>query len=345
MKKFTVCILLLSILFCLYACGSNSDTLTNTENTDGSATTAVTEEAVDTIVPEPTEVLQPGPLDGKKIIFIGNSHTYVGNVVTQVYNKQPSQHARNNNRGLFTLLCQNMGSDVAVTNWTFSSHGLSSIFGDSCTTSGDCYGIDHKQYLTDRYFDYVVIQPGVGTGSEATIAEDIAMVVDFFRAENPDVKFVLLGNASVYGNNKTDHPYPGITSYYKTLAEQGFIMADWGKLVNDLIHGIVTPQGSTITYNKNCFIIKDGFHPNYLSGYIASVMTYCAITGESAANIPATMFQDTPMVISLESHLSKSYDNPDYDTNCKIILTTESELERIHLLIDQYLAEKPYLNN
>ena len=323
MKRTFAFIMTLCILFLLCACGGTGNSSVTTE---------------------PTEVPK-GLLDGKKIIFIGNSHTYVGNVVSQVYNKNPRQEDRDNNKGLFYLLCNQQGSEVQVTNWTFSSHGLASIFGDSCVTKGDCYGLDHKSYLTDRYFDYVVIQPGVGENSEKTIAEDIALVVDFFKDANPDVKFVLLGNASVYGNNKTDTTYPGITSYYKTLSEQGFIMADWGKLVNDLIHNTVTPEGSNITYNKNCFIIKDGFHPNYLSGYIASVMTYCAITGVAATDIPADIFQDPAMVISLDSHLSKSYDNPAYDSNCKIILTTESELEQIHALIDKYLAEKPYLQN
>ncbi|MBR4864974.1 MAG: hypothetical protein IKU07_10380 [Oscillospiraceae bacterium] len=320
MKRVLAFIISFCILFLLCACGGAGNS---------SATT------------EPAK----GPLDGKKIIFIGNSHTYVGNVVSQVYNKNPRQEDRDHNIGLFYLLCNRLGSEVNVTNWTFSSHGLASIFGESCTTKGDCFGLDHKSYMTDRYFDYVVIQPGVGTSSEENIAEDIAMVVDFFKEANSNAKFVLLGNTSVYGNNKTDTPYPGITSYYKTLAEQGFIMADWGKLVNDLIHGIVTPEGSSVTYNKNCFIIKDGFHPNYLSGYIASIMTYCAITGTAAADIPADIFQDSAMVISLDSHLTKSYSNPEYDTNCKIILTTQSELEKIHLLIDKYLAEKPYLQN
>ena len=323
MKRTFAWILIFSILFLLCACGGTGNS---------SATTTATE-------------AQKGLLDGKKIIFIGNSHTYVGNVVSQVYNKNPRQEDRDHNKGLFYLLCNRQGSEVEVTNWTFSSHGLASIFGDSCVTKGDCYGLDHKSYFTDRYFDYVVIQPGVGENSEKTIAEDIAMVVEFFKEANPDVQFVLLGNASVYGNNKTDTTYPGITGYYKTLADQGFIMADWGKLVNDLIHGLVTPEGSSVTYNKNCFIIKDGFHPNYLSGYIASVMTYCAITGTAATDIPADIFQDSAMVISLDSHLSKSYDNPAYDSNCKIILTTQSELEQIHVLIDKYLAEKPYLQN
>lgn len=323
MKKILCFLAILCVLFMMCSCaGSETDpSLTNT--TDSST----------------------GLLDGKKIIFIGNSHTYVGNVVTQVYNKNPRQEDRDHNTGLFYLLCSKQGSEVNVTNWTFSSHGLSSLFGGTCTTDGDCFGLNHEEYLTDRYFDYVVIQPGVGTNSETNIAKDINYIVDFFKKENPNVKFVLLGNASVYGNNKTDTPYPGITSYYKTLSEQGFLIADWGKLVNDLIHGTVTPDGSTITYNKNCFIIKDGFHPNYLCGYIASVMTYCAITGTNAADIPADMFQDSAMVIALDSHLNKSYDTPEYDTNAKIILTSEAELQQIHLLIDRYLEEKPYLQN
>lgn len=129
------------------------------------------------------------------------------------------------------------GAEVSVTNWTFSSHGLASIFGGTCTTKGDCKGLNHEEYLTDPYFDYVVIQPGVGQKSEENIAQDIAYIVDYFKKVNPKVQFALLGNASVYGNNKDGTTYPGITSYYKTLAEQGFIIADWGKLVNDLIRG------------------------------------------------------------------------------------------------------------
>ena len=159
------------------------------------------------------------------------------------------------------------------------------------------------------------------------------------------MQFILLGNTSVYGNNSNGKTYPGITGYYKTLDEQGFLIADWGKLVNDLIRGEVKPEGSTVEYNKSSFIIKDGFHPNYLSGYIASTMVFSVITGIPAAQIPATMFRDSAMEIALDAHLEKSYDNSSFDTNCRIVLTTESELQRIHLLIDKYLAEKPYLQN
>lgn len=328
MKKTILYLLCICMMLCMCACGGPSP------EAETEATTAPVE-----TTKNPAKAI----LDGKKILFIGNSHTYVGNVVKQVYNKYPEQEKRSNNQGFFWLFSMRQGCDVAVTNWTFSSHGLSSIFRKPCEVKGDCYGLNHADYLTDRYFDYVVIQPGVGKSSEELVAEDIAYIVDFFKKENPDVKFALLGNASVYGNNKDGTTYPGISSYYKTLAEEGFIMADWGKLVNDLIKGTVAPEGSAIPYAKSSFVIKDGFHPNYLSGYIASVMLYCAITGQPAAELPADMFQDSAMAIMVEDHLKNCYVDGAVDTNFHMVLTTQSELQGIHKLIDQYLAEKPYL--
>ena len=326
MKKIITWILLLTMVLGLFGCSqAGAPAETSPETTA-----------------EPTLSAAQKALDGKKVIIIGNSHTYVGNVVTQTYNSQPSQEKRSNNRGFFWIISQRQGCNVEVTNWTFSSHGLSSIFMNPCSVEGACYGKNHEEYLTDRYFDYVVIQPGVGTKSEENIVTDIQYVVEFFRAVNPDVKFVLLGNTSVYGNNAQSKPYPGITGHYKTLAEEGFIMADWGGLVDDLIHERVKPEGSSMPYFKKSFIIKDGFHPNLLSGYIASVMLYCAITGEKAENIPTDLFQESAMATLLEGHLETKYVHPS-DTNFHTALSVESELLGIHKLIDQYLEAKPYL--
>ena len=119
-------------------------------------------------------------------------------------------------------------------------------------------------------------------------------------------------------------------------------MADWGGLVNDLIHEKVKPEGSAMPYFKESFIIKDGFHPNMLSGYLASAMLYCAITGEKAENLPTDLFLNSAMETALDSHLAKSYVDPS-DTNFKTALTAESELKGLNKLIDRYLEEKPYL--
>ena len=291
----------------------------------------------------PTESAPPAHmLDGKKFIIIGNSHTYVGKTVIDVVKTVRDQESRQNNKGLFYYICQAAGAEVSVTNWCFSGHGLRHLFAAPCTISY-CDGERHEDYLIDRSFDYVVITPGVGTEAEEKIAQDMDYIVKLFRDANPDVKFVLLGNASVYGQNKTDTTYPGITGYYKTLEDQGFIIADWGGLVNDIINGTCTVPGSTETYNKNSFIINDGYHPNTLSGFITSTMLYCAITGEPAVEQTRTLFTENKLwKMILEQTLPSQYTYPDSETNHQKILASETELKGIQELIDRYLQEKPY---
>jgi len=285
------------------------------------------------------------PLDGKKIIIIGNSHTYVGKTVIDVVKTVREQKPRENNKGLFYYICQANGIEVSVTNWCFSGHGLRHLFNAPCSISY-CNNERHEDYLVDRYFDYVVVTPGVGTEAEQNVASDLDYVVKLFRAANPNVKFVLLGNASVYGQNKTDQPYPGITGYYKTLEDQGFIIADWGGVVNDIITGKCTVPGSTETYNKNSFIINDGYHPNTLSGFITSTMLYCAITGEPAVEQTRTLFTENKLwKMILEQTIGSQYDYPDADTNHHKVLSNEAELKGIQEVIDRYLQEKPYRQN
>lgn len=76
MKRLITFLLCFCMIFLLCACGANRGSAAGTETTAGT---------------------EPGPLDGKKIIFIGNSHTYAGNVVTQAYNQNPRQEDRDHN--------------------------------------------------------------------------------------------------------------------------------------------------------------------------------------------------------------------------------------------------------
>ena len=288
----------------------------------------------------------PHMLEGKRIIFIGNSHTYKGGVVNYINSRTVEQAPRDNDLGLFYLLCQESGATVSVTNWTFSGHGLRSLFGQPCQMDSACGGKNHEEYLTDRYYDYVVVTPGVGTASAELLPEDMAYIKSFFLEANPNATFVCLGNASVYGHNRESQPYPGITGYYKTLEQDGWLIADWGRIVSDLINGLATPDGSTETFCKNTFIVKDGFHPNLLSGYIATVMTYCTITGESAQDLAPDFFISNSIFnATIEQQLSSSYARGEQDTNFHKILRSETEMTALLALIDQQLQTRPYLQN
>jgi len=285
-------------------------------------------------------------LDGKKVIFIGNSHTYKGGVVNYISNENIKQEPRSNDLGLFYLLCQANNCQVQVTNWTFSGHGLQNLFGQSCSMNTPCGGQMHEAQLVDRYFDYVVVTPGVGTSSVQLLPDNMAYIKDFFLKENPNAKFICLGNASVYGHNKESAPYPGITGYYKTLEQEGWLIADWGRVVSDLITGEAQLPGTKESFTKNSFIVKDGFHPNMLSGYIATVMTYCMITGQPAANQSPTFFIDNPAFTGMiEQQVNGSYTLGQQDTNFNKVLLSESEMTGLLQLVDEQLAQKPYLNN
>lgn len=122
------------------------------------------------------------------------------------------------------------------------------------------------------------------------------------------------------------------------------MIADWDKVVNVLIKGECTPPEGKLPYKKSSFIIKDGFHPNMLSGNIASVKLYSVLTGQPAAQLP-TDVPEYRQSIMVEDHLNSSYERGEMDSNFHTVLTMENELASIRKLIDQYLAKKPYLQN
>ena len=106
-------------------------------------------------------------LDGKKILFIGNSYTYYGHMVQfrtwDVKQKERAILARfNDEDGGFYRLCKQNGADVSITNWAWSGHSLKDMFSGNCQNKDRHPGYDHLADLrmyTDMYYDYVVIQP------------------------------------------------------------------------------------------------------------------------------------------------------------------------------------------
>ena len=281
-------------------------------------------------------------LDGKRVIIIGNSYVYTGRMVIPKGREYVTQASRTGDIGYFYQLCKSAGSTVSVTNWGFFSHALYHTFDGECTVSGDCKGVDHESYLKDRYFDYVIVSANASATAEKSFLADFEYIMNFFKEANPDVKFVCLGNAGCRGYTSTGGPRPGIYNSYKTLEEKGVIIADWGGLVADIIEGKVEVPGATQTYNEQSFILKNGYDSNNLAGYVATLMAYCAITGESAVGKTYDFCDDTS--ISDRFDFAEYTDVSGYNTNFNDIFASEADMLGLQMLIDKYLEEKPYRN-
>ena len=126
--------------------------------------------------------------------------------------------------------------------------------------------------------------------------------------------------------------------------EKGVIMADWGGLVNGIIEGKYTVGGEQ-TFSQKTFIVKDGFHPSPLAGYITTLMAYCAITGESALGQAYKFCYDKTIheKFDMEDYISDYYVNG--NTNFLDVMKSDSDMVGIQRLVDEYLATKPYLTN
>ena len=125
-------------------------------------------------------------------------------------------------------------------------------------------------------------------------------------------------------------------------------MVDWGALVCDIINGDVKVPGATQEYNFNSFVIskskEDGFHENMLAGYITALMTYCAITGESAQGQPWSFEDEVGFDTAAMDKYRAQYYLYNPETNFDAVLRSEADMKGIQQLMDQYLAAKTYRN-
>lgn len=294
---------------------------------------------------EMEEIKETVSLDGKRVIFIGNSYVYYGRTVINQSTSVMTQAERENDKGFFYQLCKENGYEVNVTNWTFGGHGLADFFGAPCAHSTSaCKGTRHEDQLKNRYYDYVFVSPGGGERQARTLADDFDYIIKFFKEANPNVKIVCLGNLGCHGYSSFGTDLPAIYNYYPTLADKGVIIADWGGLVYRIMHGIYTVPGGTQTYGENSFIVKDGFHPNMLAGYITTLMAYCAVTGESAVGQPYAFCNDRSLNNKFNFNVFvKDYYTAEITTNFPDIFASDGDMKGIGELVDRYLAEKTYL--
>lgn len=277
-------------------------------------------------------------LDGKKIIFIGNSFTFHGYALTHVKEAVLTQAERTGDYGYFYQLCKRGGAEVTVTNWCFGGHNLSDIFFEPCTLNKDCKGTDHKTYLTDTNFDYVVIQPYIEKDYAGDLAAYLKPVMDIFRESNPNVKFLLVVPHMACEENR---PWVDDIAVAKEL---GITVCNWGQMLHDIVEGRTQVPGAVQQYARPTFVVsaseKDGYHQNLLAGYITAVMIYCAITGESAVGQPYDFCDDSTInpQFNFEDYKSRKYVYEPY-TNFIEVFRSEADMKGLQQLVDQYIAQ------
>ena len=325
MKRIITLLLALCLtLSMLAACGTQSATPTET-------TAAVTEPATEATAPILTgkEALQ-----GKKIIFLGNSYTFWGQAVIHKGYEVLSQKERSNDPGYFYQLCKANGVDVEVTNWTYGSHDITDITGKTCNAQRDCQDQSHPYFLTDPYFDYVAIQLYVEKQYMGNLQKHLQTTMDFFREANPNVRFLLLVPHQAYEKNY---------SWVNDLddLDDSVLVCNWGAMAHDLSQGNAQVPGGTLEYSRSTFVVaKDNHHQTLLAGYITSLMVYCAITGESALDQPYAFCDDSSLNAKFNLDLFLENNFPDGATsNFAEVFRSEQDMQGVQQLTDEYIAK------
>lgn len=328
MKRLFAFLLTLATVLALAACGSAPAATTAAAPTE---TTAAT---------EPAPVWESGKeaLQGKKVIFIGNSYTFCGQNVMTKQNDVLTQAERSNDQGFFYQLCKANGIDVEVTNWSYGSHSITDFFEGACKTERECYGEYHEYYLKEPYFDYVVLQCNPEASYNGDFLKLLQPTMDFFREHNPNVKFLMHVPHMAYEKN-----FRWVKDLQE-LVDADIRIANWGELCYDVLENGVEVPGATQEYSFHSFVINwsetDGFHQNILAGYLTSLMVYCAITGESAVDQPYLFTNDSSLNPNFGWERMKGvHYSYDPDTNFIEIFQSEADMRGLQTLADQYLAK------
>ena len=252
MKKKVCFALAVSLLLpALAACGGISEQTTQT----------TTEPTVATI--DHTAGMEA--LDGKKVIFIGNSHTYYSRCVLDQKQNTVFQ-TRVGDKGIFYQFCKANGIEVEVTNYTFGNHQLSDFYTGSCA-AGKHNGHDHMADVTDFNYDYVILQQGT-KDPENDLVGDVQKMAEPFKQANPNVKVIFLVHQLAYTRD-----YKWLEKV-ALLNDAGVTVVDWGGMLHGIVTGTQTVPVTQQTFDQNSFVISqsdsDGYHPNLLVGYVTA---------------------------------------------------------------------------
>ncbi len=267
-------------------------------------------------------------LDGKKVMFAGNSLTYYGEVVI---NRDGSP---TKNKGVFEKVAEFFGDKVNVTNFTYGSAGFTDgrdkASTDGIPASYKDYGLYqlmielHPNYYNnkdgkemDPFYDQDVVIFQQRGASISSSYDQVRQLASLFP---DDTRFAVIITHYDTKNTSTG-------SALKKTLNDGWTVIPAGDLVTDLWNGRV--KDTEFKYTKTDFVItKDDVHPNYLTGYIKALMTYCALTGRSAAGAD----------YSFVNRSTDYYANAN-ETQFDDVLASPSEMLRIQELIDSYIVK------
>lgn len=325
MKRFFSMVLGITLLFTLVSCTKNDSRDSNSQEQKEEEKGSSSEDEGEKI----------HMLTGKKVIFIGNSYVYWGKTVLNKDKALKELKYRQNDEGFFYQLCKAMGAEVSVTNWTFGGHSVKELFNENCKYCN----VDHKEYLTDRNYDYVIVSPG----AESDFDNSMSKVINFFLDENPNTEFVILGNQAAYGYSAYGDKVCYIKDLYQAYEDEGVRIADWGGMMDGILTQKYAVAGATQEYNKRTFIIPDNRHGTMLTGYIEAMFVYCVITGESAVGLPYDFCGNTKIrtEFDMEKFKAEHFTGTE-STNFIQVFQSPSDMRGLQMLIDRYMKEKPY---
>ena len=178
--------------------------------------------------------------------------------------------------------------------------------------------------------------------------ESVKTLMALFREANPNVKFFCLVPLRLYELNSTE--CKNALKNLKTVEEMGVTVVNWGKLVYDVYKGTEKVPESRLSYNRHSFVISksssDGHHQNMLAGYITALMTWCALTGDSAVGQEYRFAGNKTVnpAFDFASYRESYYTYGNVSTNFDKALQSKTEVNGFQQLIDKYLAEKEYRN-
>ncbi len=254
-------------------------------------------------------------LDGKTVMFIGNSFIYYGYCV----NKGEYQKT---DEGYFYQHCKANGENVTVYDFVWGGKNLDYIY---------------TNYLQDaspsilNSVDYVFMsEAGENNSALVTVCKNI---ISLFPSST---EFYYLCHAYTYQKDHTN-----IISSFTKLQNEGVKIVNWGQLAYNVWSGSEAVPSATLSYNKNSFIVnkEDSHHQNMLSGYITTLMAYCAVTGKSAVGQTYTYCRDNAINANYDtsSYISSYYNTG--TTNFDKIFASKADMLGLQQLMDKYLEK------